>query len=236
MCCFLCVGGGGLPHTRTREEARLLSVVGEDRRGDEARGSRPCTPTRTHPPSTMCCARSCAPFPAARAAGHPSIIPLAAPLVLRPTSTVVTVSWRPCVHLLHPDVMAHVLGMFGGEARSRTSFPNACALRAAALVTALLEHALSFWQASKLHKHVCMLDPSHSKKTCPYLDSLFPVLALALRFPTLDEFGRACCTRPACSVKRARYRYWRGPARMRARPCSSSASTRVSAVLVSFHT
>ena len=29
-------------------------------------------------------------------------------------------------------------------------------------------------QAAQLHKKVCALDPGHSKKACPYLDSLFP--------------------------------------------------------------
>mmetsp|Transcript_32039 Transcript_32039/g.102064 ORF Transcript_32039/g.102064 Transcript_32039/m.102064 type:complete len:383 (-) Transcript_32039:1796-2944(-) len=29
-------------------------------------------------------------------------------------------------------------------------------------------------EAAKLHKHICDLDPNHTKKACPYLDSLFP--------------------------------------------------------------
>jgi len=38
------------------------------------------------------------------------------------------------------------------------------------LLAVTLEHE----EASKLHKKVCLLDPSHTKKACPYLDSLFP--------------------------------------------------------------
>mmetsp|Transcript_33986 Transcript_33986/g.70158 ORF Transcript_33986/g.70158 Transcript_33986/m.70158 type:complete len:390 (-) Transcript_33986:155-1324(-) len=32
----------------------------------------------------------------------------------------------------------------------------------------------SLEEASKVHKRVCVLDPNHTKKVCPYLDSLFP--------------------------------------------------------------
>jgi len=38
----------------------------------------------------------------------------------------------------------------------------------------LLAVTLELEEASKLHKKVCLLDPSHTKKACPYLDSLFP--------------------------------------------------------------
>eukprot|EP00802_Teleaulax_amphioxeia_P011287 Tamp_11319.p1 GENE.Tamp_11319~~Tamp_11319.p1 ORF type:complete len:223 (+),score=53.38 Tamp_11319:669-1337(+) len=39
---------------------------------------------------------------------------------------------------------------------------------------ALLAVTLELEEASKLHRKVCQLDPSHAKKACPYLDSLFP--------------------------------------------------------------
>eukprot|EP00293_Proteomonas_sulcata_P017724 CAMPEP_0184299690 /NCGR_PEP_ID=MMETSP1049-20130417/10251_1 /TAXON_ID=77928 /ORGANISM="Proteomonas sulcata, Strain CCMP704" /LENGTH=139 /DNA_ID=CAMNT_0026610195 /DNA_START=59 /DNA_END=478 /DNA_ORIENTATION=+ len=29
-------------------------------------------------------------------------------------------------------------------------------------------------EASRMHKRVCILDPNHTKKVCPYLDALFP--------------------------------------------------------------
>jgi tetratricopeptide (TPR) repeat protein len=43
-------------------------------------------------------------------------------------------------------------------------------------------------EAAKLHRRVCNLDPNHTRKSCPYLDSLFPAeQALMHKVQTIDQ-------------------------------------------------